>query len=756
MLPHRESVSSRMVSAEDMLDDEPSSPFSCKCVPSQTPFAEDASDGETPSSPLFCLCGTTAKYWDFYKLSDREKFLHGAFLAWIRESDDPLPSLEEVQREYTESFGVSLDKDDEWAKYWEPWSSIEEAWDERLTEGPIKKEGVLMLPGYGLPLSHGLTRKNRPPFLLGLGHQDWDTRTLTNREVCMLELMETITNKPEWWIKALDPAIVAKWKQEALQAPWDSFQRNADFTEAMANKCFDELAMKARLYEETSLIPVMDFSACAVKSDKLLTSQLTEKLKAAVASLEDVPKHFRDWHPGSDEKVLDLVHPSLWPLVYGKSHIYADRYIPLSRCLDFCGGGSTIPRPARPHLIRLGACRGDMTGRGLAEKRALSTKFQWLPCDVDITGEKPRIISYINNLHPVRHAALYPVIEELIEKALPAWDLVCRSTSGDIKFNRLEKILKVERECHTAEYCAIPRGRVADCDPENVPREIVDLHININADVSDPRIKPGFYETADAWFRETHPVIRPSVTSEPYPVDASSIKTKGFFGEASRIQVIVKLANIHLTPEKPKYDGGSWHVEGQLNEHICATALYYYDNENITDSRLAFRTWADGDHLSEDLKHEQSDYSGIEQIFAINTQGNKMQRIGSVLTREGRALFFPNVYQHQVQPFELLDKTRPGHRKIVALFLVDPTLPIISTSNVAPQQKDWWLDHVRETEPLRSFPNEIRSMIVEEVTYPIGLKEAKLIRENLMQERKNDKISSRSNERAMDWSFCEH
>jgi hypothetical protein len=27
------------------------------------------------------------------------------------------------------------------------------------------------------------------------------------------------------------------------------------------------------------------------------------------------------------------------------------------------------------------------------------------------------------------------------------------------------------------------------------------------------------------------------------------------------MQVIVKLANIHLTPEKPTYDGGSWHVE---------------------------------------------------------------------------------------------------------------------------------------------------------------------------------------------------
>jgi hypothetical protein len=28
-----------------------------------------------------------------------------------------------------------------------------------------------------------------------------------------------------------------------------------------------------------------------------------------------------------------------------------------------------------------------------------------------------------------------------------------------------------------------------------------------------------------------------------------------------RLQVIVKLANIHLSPEKPSYDGGSWHID---------------------------------------------------------------------------------------------------------------------------------------------------------------------------------------------------
>ena len=51
--------------------------------------------------------------------------------------------------------------------------------------------------------------------------------------------------------------------------------------------------------------------------------------------------------------------------------------------------------------------------------------------------------------------------------------------------------------------------------------------------------------------------------------DAANLRGK-------QIQVIVKLANIHLTPERPKYMGGSWHVEGMLNETIVASAIYYY------------------------------------------------------------------------------------------------------------------------------------------------------------------------------------
>ena len=42
--------------------------------------------------------------------------------------------------------------------------------------------------------------------------------------------------------------------------------------------------------------------------------------------------------------------------------------------------------------------------------------------------------------------------------------------------------------------------------------------------------------------------------------------------EFKQLQIIIKLANIHLTREKPAYEGGSWHVEGQLNESMQATS----------------------------------------------------------------------------------------------------------------------------------------------------------------------------------------
>lgn len=50
--------------------------------------------------------------------------------------------------------------------------------------------------------------------------------------------------------------------------------------------------------------------------------------------------------------------------------------------------------------------------------------------------------------------------------------------------------------------------------------------------------------------------------------------------------------------------------------------------------------------------------------------------------------------QHRVSPFRLTDPTKPGHRRFIALWLVDPHARIISTANVPPQQQDWWAESI--------------------------------------------------------------
>ena len=143
-----------------------------------------------------------------------------------------------------------------------------------------------------------------------------------------------------------------------------------------------------------------------------------------------------------------------------------------------------------------------------------------------------------------------------------------------------------------------------------------------------------------------------------------------------------------------------------------------------------------------------------------------MQELGSVETKEGRLLTFTNILQHRVGPFELKDKGRKGHRKIVALYLVDPGVKVISTANVPCQQQEWWWKAMQELQSeesrvagagvgssrggsgtgmvqgLLSLPLELQDQIFEGVDFPISLQEAKRLRLELMQERKEFVVKS--------------
>jgi hypothetical protein len=147
-------------------------------------------------------------------------------------------------------------------------------------------------------------------------------------------------------------------------------------------------------------------------------------------------------------------------------------------------------------------------------------------------------------------------------------------------------------------------------------------------------------------------VLREPRHPEPSPEEVDYMPKQGQrlidLYQESGLQIIVKMASIELTPEKPNFPVGSWHVEGQMNEHICGTALYYLDSDNITDSSLSFRMQTDtdmGDPCS-DYAVAEGSYTWMESVFGTNLScriSPCLQNYGSVQTREGRLLAFPNV-----------------------------------------------------------------------------------------------------------------
>ncbi|KAH9251493.1 hypothetical protein BASA81_010661 [Batrachochytrium salamandrivorans] len=87
--------------------------------------------------------------------------------------------------------------------------------------------------------------------------------------------------------------------------------------------------------------------------------------------------------------------------------------------------------------------------------------------------------------------------------------------------------------------------------------------------------------------------------------------------------------------------------------------------------------------------------------------------------------------QHKVMPFELADPSKPGVRKILAFFLIDPSKRIVSTAHIPPQQPDWYTACLNDT----PIPAELWDDIIKYIPGTMSLEEARSIRLELMQER---------------------
>jgi hypothetical protein len=314
----------------------------------------------------------------------------------------------------------------------------------------------------------------------------------------------------------------------------------------------------------------------------------------------DARKGGKDYHPGSNNQMNDIIHPSLFCYVKGTS--------PLTEVL--VGTKNTTD-----------------------ELVAKSDLFQWLPAEFSVIRDKEtdeptrtEIRSYINNLdRNENNGLLYEDIAEIFTKMVPGFEKILQKCNADEK-------IKVLKEGHV----------------ENAP-------------------------------------------------EGDSIK----LGDC---QVIVKIANAEVNTEHPVFNEGSWHMEGIEAEKIIATGIYYYDQTNIENTYLRFRTTLGGDTFDLDYPQSCFEYVNYHYGFKLASDGAEAAiSLGKIPTKENLCLFFPNFLQHKVSKVELKEGCTEGNRGILVFFLINPFEKVISTANVPPQQTTMTLEDAKTYRELSMF-----------------------------------------------------
>ncbi|PWN33664.1 uncharacterized protein FA14DRAFT_64352 [Meira miltonrushii] len=519
-------------------------------------------------------------------------------------------------------------------------------------------------------------------------------------EKMVILAMNDIEQKSNWQQKLQDETIVANWRQECF---------TQGFTTSMFDWMMKALHFKAKSKEEKTGVQ-MSPPPSVFHSDALIDENLQSRLNKGFCELMKVNKRFYDWHPGSKQMVLDLVHPSMYCLALGRSHlgqISNESTDPLALAKEFLlwykGSESDLPLTLFNKVTKTFSSTGSTVAHPICisygvrmalqlpdlSNKVVEHQYQWLPADVRIVADgKAKILSYINSL---KQSQLYSPLQDLVSAFIPMFERVLTFQEDEILRN----------EVHGS-------GHLADFRPENFENTAPDQFFDLKSieefqEWKEDRLKEGKdippcpppededyddeYEQEQRHWHSVRTFVPPEVTPFKAP-DLEDVKWTKL--QDKTIQIIFKLASVELTPEKPEYDGGVWHVEGTYSEQICATGIYYLDSENITDPTLQFRQRIEGNTLPE-WNYEQDQFEPMNRLFGHVQRGDDSVQsmyvqLGHLSTPSKRAIVFPNTMQHKLSPFKLINPTKPGHRRMIVMFLVDPDCRITSTAEIAQQQ----------------------------------------------------------------------
>ncbi|THV75783.1 hypothetical protein D6D29_08626 [Aureobasidium pullulans] len=632
--------------------------------------------------------------------------------------------------------------------------------------------GSLKVPGFSdVPLDLEIYPQNR----FTHGATEWaQWPNLTARELAMLGLMNDLTEEHGWHKNIFDDNLMVDWRMQALSRPLIS-PKAWDW-------CLAELQDKALYFEKTGNIVVFNTGAGIVKSDAVAEMIPTE-LRDAAKLLEADEKAPRQ------QVVLNLVDPSLFPLVYGRTRVLMDSgRVSLDSTINSFGRGAIVldipPGYFRPrrNVRRYPLWSEEVTPRATnSDDERWSARSQWLPCEVDFinnSGTDVRITSYVNNLHPIRSRELYGTIEKLISQSIEPWNqILIKQNRGRTpirirtygvepdnerpKWATWDNLRKLESDrSNTAfkeavdeikEYLALPEkleGREGDQISPTWETENGGLSKALYTKWKRLRTwrhpEPGTAFSFDDW-----KAGRAGKTIIDRKIDDPDFNTcHNFYKVALQdsfrkkgLQVVVKISLVELTPEDSAYGGTDWHLDGMLNDHIVASALYVFDVKNVTEARLSFRQQTRMEQA--EFHYSKHEMERLMEVFAIPGDEEDMddfvmfdfppslQDLGSVVAPQGRLLVWPNVLHHRMEPIQLLDPTVSGHCKFISLHLVDPHYRICSTRNVPPQRHDWWVEEAIEATGAakhRLPPELIYQIDAETGDWPMGIEEAERVR----------------------------
>ena len=118
--------------------------------------------------------------------------------------------------------------------------------------------------------------------------------------------MRTSRSKPSWWTKYRDAEIRERWTEEALSQTIGGVHLRKEHVQYVLEELEDVDSARVEMGQIQPSVQRGIWEA-----ETLIPHDLRDKLDGEIAKLREVPDAEKDWHPGSDNQVLDLVHPSL-------------------------------------------------------------------------------------------------------------------------------------------------------------------------------------------------------------------------------------------------------------------------------------------------------------------------------------------------------------------------------------------------------------------------------------------------------------